>query len=193
MEHFLKIPKDRIGAMIGPAGKVKREIEKKTGIDLDVDSESGEVTIHYDHARDPAMVLKINDFVRAIGRGFSPERAYRLLKDDQYFAVLDIQDYVGKKIDHVRRMRARVIGTGGKTRRVIEELSEAELSIYGDTVAIIGDAEALDIAKTALDMILNGSEHSAVYSYLEHTRRERRLSELKPPEDKEKPKVDEEE
>jgi ribosomal RNA assembly protein len=188
MEHFLKIPKDRIGAMIGPAGKVKREIEKKTGIGLDIDSESGEVTIHYDNAKDPAMVLKINDFVRAIGRGFSPERAYRLLKEDQYFAVLDIQDYVGKRLDSVRRMRARVIGTGGKTRRVIEELSEAELSIYGDTVAIIGDAEALDIAKTALDMILNGSEHSAVYSYLEHTRRERRLTELKPPEDKEKPK-----
>ena len=100
-------------------------------------------------------------------------------------------DYVGKKLDHVRRMRARVIGTGGKTRRVIEELSEAELSIYGDTVAIIGDSMALDIAKTAVDMILNGSEHSAVYSYLEHTRRERRLSELKPPEDKEKPKEEE--
>lgn len=193
MEHFLKIPRDRIGAMIGPAGRVKRDIEKKTGINLEVDSESGEVTIHYDHAKDPAMVLKIDDFVKAVGRGFSPERAYRLLKDDQYFAVMDIQDYVGKKIDHIRRMRARVIGTGGKTRRVIEDLSEAELSIYGDTVAIIGDAEALDIAKTALDMILNGSEHSAVYSYLEHTRRERRLAELKPPEDKEKPKVEEEE
>jgi len=193
MEHFLKIPKDRIGAMIGPAGRVKRDIEKKTGINLEVDSESGEVTIHYDHAKDPAMVLKIDDFVKAVGRGFSPERAYRLLKDDQYFAVMDIQDYVGKKIDHIRRMRARVIGTGGKTRRVIEDLSEAELSIYGDTVAIIGDAEALDIAKTALDMILNGSEHSAVYSYLEHTRRERRLAELKPPEDKEKPKMEEEE
>ena len=191
MEHFLKIPQDRIGAMIGPAGKVKRDIEKKTGIKVDVDSETGEVTIHYDNVKDPVMVLKINDFIRAVGRGFSPERAYRLLKEDQYFAVMDIQDYVGKKMDHVRRMRARVIGTGGKTRRVIEEPSEAELSIYGDTVAIIGDAEALDIAKTALDMILNGSEHSAVYSYLEHTRRERRLAELKPPEDKEKPKEEE--
>ena len=191
MEHFLKIPQDRIGAMIGPAGKVKRDIEKKTGIKVDVDSETGEVTIHYDHVKDPGMVLKIIDFLRAVGRGFSPERAYRLLKEDQYFAVMDIQDYVGKKMDHVRRMRARVIGSGGKTRRVIEELSEAELSIYGDTIAIIGDAEALDIAKTALDMILNGSEHSAVYSYLEHTRRERRLAELKPPEDKEKPKEEE--
>ena len=118
MEHFLKIPQDRIGAMIGPAGKVKRDIEKKTGIKVDVDSETGEVTIHYDNVKDPVMVLKINDFIRAVGRGFSPERAYRLLKEDQYFAVMDIQDYVGKKMDHVRRMRARVIGSsrlGGGT------------------------------------------------------------------------------
>jgi ribosomal RNA assembly protein len=140
------------------------------------------------------MVLKVNDLVKAIGRGFSPDRAFRLLKDEFYFALIDIHDYVGKNPDHVRRMKSRLIGTGGKTRRIIEELSEAELSIYGDTVAIIGDAEALDIARTALDMILNGSEHSAVYSYLEHTRRDRRVAELRPIEPKEdKPKKDEEE
>jgi ribosomal RNA assembly protein len=194
MEQYLKIPKDRIGAMIGPGGEVKRDIEKRTGIRVDVDSETGEVTIDYDHAKDPVMVLKVNDIVKAIGRGFSPARASRLLKDDVYFALIDIQDYIGKRPDNVRRMKARLIGTGGKTRRIIEELSEAELSIYGDTVAIIGGAEALDIAKNALDMILTGSEHSAVYSYLEHTRRERRVAQLRPIEPKEdKPKKEEEE
>ena len=194
MEQYLKIPKDRIGAMIGPGGEVKHEIEKRTGIEVDVDSETGEVTINYDHARDPAMVLKVNDLVKAIGRGFSPDRAFRLLKDDFYFALIDIHDYIGKNPDHVRRMKSRLIGTGGKTRRIIEELSEAELSIYGDTVAIIGLVDALDIARTALDMILNGSEHSSVYSYLEHTRRARRVSELRPIEPKEdKPKKEEEE
>jgi len=194
MEQYLKIPKDRIGAMIGPGGEVKREIEKRTGIRVDVDSETGEVTMNYDRARDPAMVLKVNDLVKAIGRGFSPDRAFRLLKDDFYFALIDIHDYVGKNPDHVRRMKSRLIGTGGKTRRIIEELSEAELSIYGDTVAIVGGAEALEIARTALDMILNGSEHSAVYSYLEHTRRDRRAAHLRPIEPKEdKPKKDEEE
>jgi ribosomal RNA assembly protein len=144
LEQYLKIPKDRIGAMIGPGGEVKHEIEKRTGIKVDVDSETGEVTIDYDHARDPAMVLKVNDLVKAIGRGFSPDRAFRLLKDEFYFALIDIHDYVGKNPDHVRRMKSRLIGTGGKTRRIIEELSEAELSIYGDTVAIIGDGPGHD-------------------------------------------------
>jgi ribosomal RNA assembly protein len=185
MQQYLKIPKDRIGVMIGENGGVKSHIEKRTGIDVDVDSESGEVTIDYSMAKDPSMVLKVNDIVKAIGRGFSPERALQLLRDDQYFFLIDIQDYVGKKPDHIRRMKARVIGTGGKTRRIIEELAEADLSIYGDTVGIISTVEGLEVARTALDMILNGSEHSAVYSYLEHSRRDRRLMEHSKPEPKE--------
>ena len=194
MEQYLKIPKDRIGVLIGPKGQITKDIEKRTGCKVEVDSETGEVTIRYEHAHDPVMVLKVNDLVKAIGRGFSPERAFRLLKEEVFFALLDIQDYVGKKTEHVRRMKARVIGTGGKTRRIIEELSEAEMSVYGDTIALIGATEALDVAKTALDMILSGSEHSAVYSYLEHTRRERRVAQLRPIEPKEdKPKKDEEE
>ncbi|MEM4729597.1 MAG: KH domain-containing protein [Thermoplasmata archaeon] len=185
MKHFLRIPKERIGAMIGPGGRVKREVERRTGVKLEIDSETGEVTIDYSRAKDPALVLKVNDLVRAIGRGFSPQRAFRLLRDDCFLMVINIQDYIGKSPSHLRRMRARVIGTGGKTRRIIEELSETELSIYGDTVSVIGDARSLEYARTALDMLLCGSEHSAVYAYLEHTRRERKLSELSPPEPRE--------
>jgi ribosomal RNA assembly protein len=185
MKQFHKIPKDRIGAMIGPDGMVKREILKRTGIMVDVDSESGEVTIDYEKASDPSMLLKVADMVKAIGRGFSPERAAQLLKDDFYFAIFDIQDYVGKKPDHIHRMKARVIGTGGKTRRIIEELAEVELSIYGDTIAVIGDIIGLDIARIALDMILNGAEHSNVYTVLERKRRDRHLAEMSRPEPKE--------
>lgn len=185
MKHFLRIPRDRIGSMIGPGGRVKKELERRTGVRVEVDSESGEVTLDYEGARDPALVLKVDDFVRAVGRGFSPQRAMKLLRDEYFLQIIDIQEYVGKSPSHVRRMRARVIGTGGKTRRVIEELSGAELSIYGDTVSVIGDPGSLDIARTALDMLLSGSEHSAVYSYLEHSRRERRLAELAPPEPRE--------
>ena len=130
-------------------------------------------------------MLKVSDLVRAVGRGFSPQRAFKLLRDDCFLAVINIQDYVGKSPSHLRRMRARVIGAGGKTRRIIEELSETELSIYGNTVSAIGDARSLEFARTAIDMLLCGSEHSAVYAYLEHSRRERRLSELGQPEPRE--------
>jgi ribosomal RNA assembly protein len=166
----VKIPKDRIGVLIGRNGEVKTKVEKRTGVRIIVDSEEGDVTLDFSRATDPSMVLPAMDFVVAVGRGFSPERAMMVLDDDWYLEVIDIREYVGKKPAHVARVRARVIGTKGKTRRLFEELTGVYMSVYGNTVAIIGDTLQLDIARRALDMLLTGSEHSAVYRFLEGKR-----------------------
>jgi len=78
----------------------------------------------------------------------------------------------------MKTVRARLIGTNGKTRRIIEELSEAEVSIYGNTVAIIGDYLQLDISRNSIMMILNGNQHGTVYKYLERRRKDVHLSRL---------------
>ena len=38
-ETFVKIPKERVGILIGPEGKVKQEIETKLNVKLDIDKE----------------------------------------------------------------------------------------------------------------------------------------------------------
>lgn len=166
--QYAKIPIERIGVIVGKDGSVKKEIEDRTGTKIDIDSKSGDVNIYTENIIDPIFSLKVRDIVKAIGRGFSPEHAFRLFNDDIYFSLLDIKDYVGKNPKHIRRIKARLIGKKGKTRSLIEELSETSISIYGYTVGIIGDLEELNIAKTAIVMLLRGSEHSAVYRFLEH-------------------------
>ena len=168
----VKVPKERIGVLIGRNGEVKAKVEKQTGVMIFVDSEEGDVTVDYSKAEDPSAVLSVMDFVVAVGRGFSPEKAMTVLDDDWFLEVVDIREYVGKKPAHVARMRARVIGTKGKTRRLFEELTGAYMSVYGNTVSLIGDIVQLDIARRALDMLLTGSEHSAVYRFLESKRAE---------------------
>lgn len=171
MVLYERIPKERIAILVGKGGETKHQIERRGGVRIELDSETGEVTIDESKAENPVMGLKVKDLVKAIGRGFSPEHALMLLKEDFYFHLFDINDYVGKNVKHVIRMRARVIGTHGKTRAIIEEMTGAYLSIYGDTVAIIGDLEGLETAKVAVDMLLSGSEHSTVYRYMEDERR----------------------
>ncbi|UCE91028.1 MAG: RNA-processing protein [Methanobacteriota archaeon] len=168
----VKVPKDRIGALIGKEGEVKSKVEELTGVKMTVDSQEGDVVLDYSGASDPSIVLSVMDFVAAVGRGFSPEKALMVLDDDWYLEVIDIRHYVGKKPNRVARMRARVIGTKGKTRKLIEELTGAYLSVYGNTVAIIGDTLQLDIVRRALDMLLTGSEHATVYKFLESKRPE---------------------
>ncbi len=166
----VRIPGERIAVLIGKGGETKELIEKRTGVKLSVDSEEGDVEIDHSHAIDPSMAIVVSNIVTAIGRGFPPSKAIKLLENDCYLGVLDIRDYVGKKIEHVERMRARVIGTHGKTREIFEELTGADISIYGNTVAIIGTSIQLDIARRGMDMLLSGSEHAAVYHFLEGKR-----------------------
>lgn len=174
--RYVRIPQERVGVIIGPGGETKQQLERMTGVKTRVDSEAGEVWIDDVNPRDPLMPLKAEEIVRAIARGFSPDHAFKLLNEDFYLHVFDIHDYVGKDKEDVRRVSARVIGSEGKTRRIIEDLSGALLSVYGHTVAVIADLESMEIAKRACDMILAGSEHAAVYRFLEGQRRKSKMA-----------------
>lgn len=174
----VRIPSRRVGVLVGHEGATLKEIRDRSGVELRIDSESGDVTLDDRKAFDPALGFQVREIVRAIGRGFPPEMAFRLFQEDTYLEVLDIQDYVGKKPNHIARVRARLIGTHGKTRIIIEETTGANMRIEGDTVGILGDIAEVALAKEAVEMIITGAPHSAVYKMLEHRRRDLRMHDL---------------
>jgi ribosomal RNA assembly protein len=118
----------------------------------------------------------MRDVLRAIGRGFSPENAMKLLDDEMYYEEYDIREFSGKSRKRIMQVRSRLIGSGGKTRRLIEELTDCQLSIKGNTIALIGDIEGMKVASKAVTMILNGSEHSSVYSFMERKRKDLKVA-----------------
>ena len=166
---YARIPQDRLGVLIGPEGGTKKRLEDQTGARLEIDSATGEVTIDEAGAQDPVLALKARDVVQAIGRGFSEARAFRLLDDDVYLEVLDIKDFA-RSPARVEQIRARVIGTRGKTRRLIEELTGVDVSVLGHTVALVGPTFEMAVAREAAIMLLRGSEHATVYRFLERKR-----------------------
>lgn len=172
----IKIPKDRVGVLIGEEGKTKEKIEKKSGAELEIDSESGVVEIDVTDIDDPLIPMKIEDVIKAIGRGFNPKKALKILDKDVYFELLDMRDYVGKSSNAVHRISGRVIGKNGRSREIIEELTETHVSVYGNTIGIIGGSVEIGIAKRAIEMLLTGSEHSTVYSFLERNRSEIKMA-----------------
>lgn len=177
MTLYVRMPKERVAILIGPKGQTKHHIEEFSKVKISVDSKSGDVSISSEAEGDFKSLIA-RDVVKAIARGFSPQTAMRLFNEDNYLELLDIRDYAGKNSKHVRRIRARIIGSEGKTRRIIEEMSGADMCIYGNTIGLIGDVYSLDAAKRAAQMILEGSEHSAVYRFLEGRRREMKFMEM---------------
>ena len=170
-ERYLQLPKSRVGVAIGPEGAVKRRIERETGTKLIFDSDTGKVVIRAGE-ENPLGPLVAEETLKAIGRGFSPDRAFRLFGDDVYLEVIDITSYAGRSDKARTRLKGRVIGEAGKTRKIIEETTGAAVSVYGKTVSLIGTPKQLEVAREAVHMLLGGAPHSVVYSFLERKRRE---------------------
>ena len=172
MEEYsyeLKIPKERVAVLIGKEGEVKKNIEADTNTSIKVDSREGDVFVY---GRDALGLYTCREVIRSIGRGFNPEIAKLLLKQDYVFEVISLNDYTGKSKNTLLRLKGRVIGKEGKSRKLIEELSEAYVSVYGKTIGIIGLPESASMAKNAVESLLKGSTHANVYKWLEKRRRE---------------------
>ncbi len=169
---YARIPEDRVAVVIGPGGRTKKAIASATSTELEIDAAEGEVCVSGPET-DPMGVLKARDIVLAIGRGFSPERAMRLLKENTFLGVLDIKLATGhREKAALRRIRSRVIGTRGRARERIEELSGCWMSVYGSTVALIGEEGQLDRATRAVELLVKGSEHSTVFHLLARLKRD---------------------
>ncbi len=176
MEEYiyeLKIPKERVAVLIGREGEIKRRIESETSSSIKVDSKEGDV---YVSGKDALKLFSAREIINAIGRGFNPEIAIELLKPDYGFEIIAIPDYARNRNDEAR-LKGRVIGTGGKARNAIEELTETSICVYGKTIGIIGRAYDAGICRRAIVSLLNGSMHSKVYKWLEKQRRIKKTSE----------------
>ena len=180
LSNFVKVPKERVGVLVGPSGAVRTHIEEKLNAKLKIDSESGDVEISLSpNAPDPTALFRAKDIVTAIGRGFSAEHAFILIdNEDALFEVIDLHESVGKSEADIKRLKGRVIGKDGRTRNLIEELTETHVSVYGHTISIIGEGEQIEIAKQAVRMLLHGSLHSTVYRSLHKKRRDLKKKKL---------------
>ena len=176
---YVKIPIERVGVLIGPKGKIKRRIEEICGIDLVIDSETGSVEIVLEpQTSDASVLMQVQNLVRAIGRGFSPQRALKLLEEEIYLDIIDLTDHVGRSKNALERVRGRIIGQNGKAREIIEELTGTTVSIYGHTASIIGELDDIEVTKEAILMLVKGSFHKTVFNYL-YQEREARKKRLK--------------
>ena len=177
-EQLIRIPEDRIGALIGKSGKTKSKIEETCSVKLDIDSKNGEVKVRSEVVEEQFRSFKAVEIVTAIGRGFSPDKAMRLLKSENTLHVINLREFGGKSPDQIERIKGRIIGDGGKARINMENLSSADITVYGKTVSVIGEPTQLKLAIDAIESLLSGSMHGYVYKKIEFARRQEKFARL---------------
>lgn len=157
---YIRIPKERVAILIGKKGSTKREIEKRSGCELVIDEGSVEVI----GEGMGAWVAK--DIVQAIARGFNPGTAMQLLNDEFTFELIKLDDFANSEKEMMRK-KGRIIGREGKSQRVLGDLTETHICVYGKTIGIIGTYDGVHLAKEAVFRLLNGARHASVYRFLE--------------------------
>jgi ribosomal RNA assembly protein len=181
-QQIVKIPRDRIGVIIGKNGKVKGQIEDKCNVLIEIDSKTGDAIIS---SQSEPMSTRMEPFkavevITAISKGFSPSRAYRLIEgDEDTFQLVDLRDYAGKSSNSMERIKGRIIGEEGKSRRTIEDLSGAYVSVYGHSVGLIGKSDQIKIASDAVTMLSKGKSHKSVYTMLQEARRKAKMDRMR--------------
>ena len=145
----------------------QNKLEKEIGIKI---SHIGKNVFIEGEAQNEFLGLSI---LEAINLGFSAEKALLLKDENMILHILDIKTITKRK--DLRTVRGRVIGSLGKTKENIENLSDCLISIHDNNIGIIGEIGCIDEAIIALTSIVQGSKQGNIYARLERKKKERRL------------------
>lgn len=167
MAVHLKIPKERLKVLLS-GKKTIASIEKATNTKIEIDPDSEEIDVIEGKESNAYEAMRASEVIKAIGRGFVAETAFRILEEDAILIVIDITGLVGKKHNTMERIKGRIIGTHGKSKQRIADMTNTDIVIYGKTVSIIGKIENALLAQRAIEVLCSGAMHNTVFRMLEH-------------------------
>ncbi|HDQ59664.1 MAG TPA: RNA-processing protein, partial [Candidatus Woesearchaeota archaeon] len=106
-----------------------------------------------------------------------PEHAFMLLDESSSFELIEMKDWA-KNESQMKRLKGRVIGEDGKSKRTIEQLTDTHISVYGKTIGILGDSADVQTSRKAIEMLLSGARHATVYNLLENEQKKKKKLEF---------------
>ena len=137
----------------------KKKLEESLKVEIIIKAK--EISIE-GNPEDEFIAEKVID---AVIFGFSIPVALSIKREDFIFEILNIKKYTRR--NDLERIRARIIGSGGKTLKTLNELTECNFAIKNNEIGIIGSPELIKNAQDAVISIIHGSKQANVYSFLE--------------------------
>ena len=116
---------------------------------------------------------ELNKFIarqvlRAIDRNFKLSEAILLKEEDYSLQDIPIKEYTTRK--DLSNVKSRIIGREAKTIQLLNELSECYKTLHYKVVSILEPYENMKETINAIKKLIQGSDHSKVYKYLEKER-----------------------
>src|SRR4030067_1522344 len=158
MKEFVKIPEKRRRILKKDKSLIKKiEDLARTRIGLEEDvSIEGE----------SFYIYQTKQVFKAFGRGFDMKDALDLLDDGYGLEIIDLSELI-KSDKRMVVVKSRIIGTRGKTKKAIEDMTETKVAVQGKTVSLLGEWDKISVSKQAVMMLIDGCSHKTLYRWLE--------------------------
>lgn len=137
----------------------KENLERQLGVKINIQGKK--VTIEGDSFKEyeSLMILEAMQF------GFSAKKALTLMDEQMVFRKIPIKSFTRRK--NLTEVRGRIIGKEGKTKRTMEDISGCDIAINESEIGLIGPAEEIEEATTAITNLIRGTKQANVYRFLE--------------------------
>jgi len=146
---------DKIARII----KAKKKLESELNIKI---TNKGKEVSFEGTPEDEYLAEKVLD---ALNIGFPFSIAILIKEEDYLFEIINIKDHT--KRHDLERIRARIIGTKGRTLATLTQLTKCFFEIKENEVGIIGDPEYIQNAQEAIISLIRGAKQANVYAGLE--------------------------
>jgi ribosomal RNA assembly protein len=146
--------------------KEKKNLEDSLNVKIDIKGRVVSFTGSGIDEYEASIVLEAMQF------GFSAKKALLLKDENNILRILPIKHFTKRR--DMKEVRARLIGTEGKTKKTIEEIASCHIIIKGNNVGILGPASSIDEATTGITNLIRGSKQANVYRFLERMNAEKK-------------------
>jgi len=147
--------------------RTKSIIQKELNVKL---TNKGKNVFVDGNAKDEYLAIEV---LEAVNLGFSVDRALELKREGVILQSVYIKDLT--KRNDLDRVRGRIIGTGGRTLKTLQKLTNCDLAMNDNEIGIIGDTKEIEDAIQAVTSLVQGSKQGNVYSRLERHRKKKRI------------------
>ncbi|NAZ26168.1 MAG: hypothetical protein GU343_01335 [Nanoarchaeota archaeon] len=113
------------------------------------------------------FLYKFDKFIKGLKAGFDIKKLLNILDNDWDILEIDLKQVFEKKINHIIRIKGRIIGEEGKVLEELRKRTNADIIIKDKYIYILGDNISLQSAYEGIKRIIKGEKHNTVFNYLD--------------------------
>lgn len=104
---------------------------------------------------DPSAILKARDLIKLLARSVKAPQAIKILEDAVACDIIKIRGLVRNK-ERFHKRRQRILGPNGDNLRALELLTQTNITVQGNTVAVMGGFKGLkEVRRVVMDCMAN--------------------------------------